>query len=324
MARKKQTTKKKTTKAAKSTKKKTAKVKKETGPSYEEISFQSENENCSARLYKPPKTRKPWPVILMAHGFGAEKTFALPRFAELFANRGYAVFLFDYRGFGGSEGEPRNFVSAKRHLEDWQNALNFVQARPDLDQNRIGLWGTSFSGGHVLVTAARNPQVKTVLAQVPFVDGISSALKLGLWFIIKATLHGLIDIITSPFRKTPYQIPIVAPRGEFGVMSTPECYPGYMAMVDKESKWQNRCPARILLTAPFYRPTREVQNIECPVFLVSGAQDSLIDFRAVRKAAKKIRGAMLAEYEWGHFEVYSGEAFVQVTNNQMAFLQNTL
>ena len=135
--------------------------------------FMSHGVRCSGWLYVPTGKQKP-AVVVMAHGFGAEKTFGLEWYAERFAQNGLAVYVFDYRNFGGSDGQPRNLVEPKRHNEDWINALAHVRRLPQVDPKRIGLWGTSFSGGHVIVTAARDQNVRAIVSQVPFVDGRAS------------------------------------------------------------------------------------------------------------------------------------------------------
>ncbi len=70
------------------------------------------------------------PVVVAAHGIAGQKDMGLEPFAETFASKGMAVLLFDYRNFGGSEGEPRNWVSPRRHLQDWDAALDYVRVRP--------------------------------------------------------------------------------------------------------------------------------------------------------------------------------------------------
>ena len=69
------------------------------------------------------------PIVVAAHGIAGQKDMGLEPFAETFASKGLAVLLFDYRNFGGSEGEPRNWVSPKRHLQDWDAALDYVRVR---------------------------------------------------------------------------------------------------------------------------------------------------------------------------------------------------
>ena len=130
----------------------------------EDHHFKSGGKRCAAWLYLPHGKEKP-PLVVMAHGFGAQRDFGLPPFAERFAQRGMAVFLFDYRGFGASEGEPRNLVNPWRHLRDWKAAVAYVRKLAQVDGGRVALWGSSYSGGHVMVTAARDGGIAAICAQ---------------------------------------------------------------------------------------------------------------------------------------------------------------
>ena len=69
------------------------------------------------------------PVVILGHGIGGQKDMALHGFADRFASNGLAAVIFDYRTFGGSDGEPRHWVSPKRHLEDWTSTIEYVQVR---------------------------------------------------------------------------------------------------------------------------------------------------------------------------------------------------
>lgn len=87
-----------------------------------QLNFISQGTCCAGTLQLPSQNRKA-PVIIMAQGFGMIKDAGLPKFAERFVVQGYAVFSFDYRGgFSESGGQPRHWVSPKRHLEDWKAA----------------------------------------------------------------------------------------------------------------------------------------------------------------------------------------------------------
>jgi pimeloyl-ACP methyl ester carboxylesterase len=104
-----------------------------------------------------------------SHPAGAQKDFGLAAYGERFAAGGLASLIFDYRTFGGSEGEPRHWVSPKRHLEDWQSAYDYVigQLGDAVDTSNVLLWGTSFGGGHALTTAAKlKGNITAVVAQV--------------------------------------------------------------------------------------------------------------------------------------------------------------
>jgi dipeptidyl aminopeptidase/acylaminoacyl peptidase len=137
----------------------------------EVLTFPCSGETCEAWLYMPAKVAggkdRP-PVVVLGHGMGAQKDMGLKRYGEAFARVGIASFIFDYRTFGGSGGEPRNWVSPRRHVEDWHSAVQHVQQLSDrVDNDRLALWGTSFGGGHVLVTAAKlGSAVKAVVSQV--------------------------------------------------------------------------------------------------------------------------------------------------------------
>lgn len=133
---------------------------------------------------------KKLPCILMAHGWGGTVR-GLRRDAVAFAQAGYLVVAFDYRGWGNSDprvilaaprpkGKPGKFqaeVIAIREIidpveqgRDWLNALHWLQAEPGCDTERIGIWGSSYSGGHVLYAAAHDERVKAVFSQVGGMD----------------------------------------------------------------------------------------------------------------------------------------------------------
>ena len=171
--------------------------------------FYSKGHRCSAWLYLPDDVKKP-PVIVMAHGFAGQKDFGLQPYAEHFAGQGMAVYLFDYRNFGGSEGEPRNLVNPWRHLNDWKAAVSHVRSLDNVDGRRMALWGTSFSGGHVLVTASRDKGIRAVISQVPFVDGIATTMQFPIPYQIEGFFHGMKDLFNKITGKAPHMVPAVA------------------------------------------------------------------------------------------------------------------
>ena len=195
--------------------------------------FTSAGTRCAGELLTPENATTP-PVIIMAHGFAATREMALPRFAERFLAAGYAVYLFDYRTFGGSDGEPRHWVDPARHLQDWLAALNHVRQLKAVDSQRIILWGSSFSGGHVLVTAAKNPDVKAVISQVPHVDGLATLRAVPLSSVLRMSVAGLRDLLGGLLGHPLYS-PVVGHPGELAAMSSPEAYDGYMSIVIEDA-----------------------------------------------------------------------------------------
>ena len=118
------------------------------------------------------------PTIVMAHGFSAVKEMYLDRFAEAFANAGLASIVFDNRNFGASDGEPRQEIDPWWQVRDYRDAITYAETLESVDPERIGIWGSSYSGGHVLVVGAIDRRVKCVVSQVPLISGHANARRL--------------------------------------------------------------------------------------------------------------------------------------------------
>lgn len=287
------------------------------------VSFLSSNALCAADLYLPD-TQEPPPVIVMAHGFGAERTFRLPAYAERFAASGIAVLLFDYRGFGGSEGEPRQLVDPWRHVHDWQAAVAHVRAMPEVDGARIGLFGSSYSGGHVMVVAAHDPRIRAIVSQVPYVDPFTTMWMLGPLFSLRAIPHGLLDAAKALLGLPPHYVPVVSERGGLAMLPTPDAYAGVMRIRPAESKWENKCCARIALKFSFYRPGSSAQQVRCPALLMLAERDLLILPRAVARVAALMPCAELVRFDCGHFDIYHDAVFEQAVSRQTTFFRTHL
>jgi dienelactone hydrolase len=115
-----------------------------------------------------------FPAVTMAHGLGGSIHHGLEPFAVSFAEAGFVVLLHDHRGFGRSDGEPRQDVDPWRQIADWRRAISFLETRPEVDAKRIGLWGTSYAGGHAQMLGATDQRLRAVVAQVPTTSGYES------------------------------------------------------------------------------------------------------------------------------------------------------
>ncbi|MFZ1862651.1 MAG: alpha/beta fold hydrolase [Polyangiales bacterium] len=284
--------------------------------------FSSRGVRCAGTLYRPDGVLRP-PCIVMGHGFGAERAWGLPSFAERFCGAGFAAFLFDYRGFGDSAGSPRRIVSPRRHIEDFEAAVEHVRAFADIDPEQLVLWGTSLGGGHALTLASRRVRCAAVIAHVPHVDAVAS-LAGGATSpaqLLKLVAAGLRDGLRAATFREPYYVPAVGRPREVAVMSTEDAWEGVMALVPPGAPFDNRCAARIALTFPLYRPIREVSRIRVPTLIVAAAQDSLIPIEAVRKTAARISNVRLIELDCSHFAPYAGEWFERSIEAQLDFLR---
>lgn len=131
----------------------------------------------SAWLFVPKQDSGPRPAITMAHGFAGTKYHGIEPFAKAFAAAGFVVLLHDHRNFGDSGGMPRQDINPWQQIADWRRAISYLQARPEVDEHRIGIWGTSFSGGHAIVLGATDRRLKAVVAQAPTIDGHATGLR---------------------------------------------------------------------------------------------------------------------------------------------------
>src|SRR6266699_5579205 len=143
-----------------------------------DIEFDAETVTLRGWFYPAQGTQGPAPAVVMAHGFSAVKEMYLDSFAEVFAAAGLGVLVFDNRAFGASDGEPRQEIDPWAQVRDYRHAITYARTRPEVDRERIGIWGASYSGGHVLVVGAIDRRVKCVVSQVPLVSGYRNILRL--------------------------------------------------------------------------------------------------------------------------------------------------
>jgi pimeloyl-ACP methyl ester carboxylesterase len=285
--------------------------------------FLSGGVRCAADLYLPACNHEP-PVVVMAHGFGSQRAFRLPAYAEHFARHGIAVLLFDYRTFGDSDGSPRNLVDPDWQIADWKAAIAHARSIKNIDSERIALWGTSYSGGHAIVCAAQDARIRAIVSQVPFVDPLSSILHVGFMHLLRATPHGLFDVLKSHLTLAPHYVPLAERPGKFAAMNTDESLPGFLSIVPDTAKWDNRVCARILFKFPLYRPLGFASRVKCPALLMLAEKDSLVMPNAIRKAAKRMTNAQVVTYPFGHFDIYHGDGFDNAIEKQTQFLSQHL
>jgi fermentation-respiration switch protein FrsA (DUF1100 family) len=293
-------------------------------PAGKTVTFNVKNTAIDAWLYMPENRDAFLPCIVMAHGFGGTKDMGLDRYAQRFQEAGFAVFVFDYRYFGESGGQPRQLIRIEDQLEDWSAAVEYVRGRQEIDSNRIALWGTSLSGGHVIVQAARDSGIACVAAQCPAVDGRASAealfRSLGVKMSLRMILHGQRDIVRSWLRLSPHMMPIVGKPGSMALLTVEGAYEALESMAAE--RFINLACARILLRADKYRPVEEAGTVRCPVLLQICDRDRITPLSASQKAAESLGTlAEVKHYPIGHFDIYSGEHFEKSVSDQIEFFK---
>jgi uncharacterized protein len=135
-----------------------------------DVEFISEGTTCRGTLYLP-EGGGPFPAAVMGGGWCYVKEIVLPHYAQFLVDNGIAALTFDYRNLGASEGLPRQHIDPWMQIEDYKNAVSFAETLPEVDAARIGLWGISYSGGHVLIAGAADPRVRAIVSTIPVVDG---------------------------------------------------------------------------------------------------------------------------------------------------------
>lgn len=268
-------------------------------------------------------TPKGRPCVVMGHGFGATKDAGLEPFAERFQQAGADVLVFDYRGFGSSDGSVRQDINHVLHRQDYESVVAYARRLDGIDPDRIVLWGSSYSGGHVVAVAAKDPRIAGVISQGAAMDGLAAVFMIlgyaGPLQLLKLTTHALRDVAGALLRRAPHLVPIVGPPKSLAAISSADGESGYQTIMGPT--FRNEMRARGILRILVNRPVAVASKLRMPVFLVVAAKDTIAPVSAVEKVAQKVSGPVQVErFDVGHFDIYVGEVFEKSAAAQVEFL----
>ncbi|KAM0750841.1 alpha/beta-hydrolase [Meredithblackwellia eburnea MCA 4105] len=275
------------------------------------------------------------PAIVMAHGWSATKEFDLELFAEVFQAAGMHVLVYDHRGFGDSDTAPhapRLEIVPSEQLSDWSDAITYVQAKEEVDPKKIGVWGSSYSGGHVLQLGATDKRIKAVSSQVPFVSGIGNFRSL--------IRSDFVPTMYEAFEKDRQARAKGDQAGMLPVVDPDPMAPSSLPTADSweffnrvghegkaKGKWHNQVTVRSVELFKGYEPGRYIDLISPVPLLMTVAEADLLtpthlalEVFSHAKEPKQlniIKGA-------GHFEAYAGKYFEQNSQTQLAFFKKAL
>ncbi len=294
------------------------------------ISFDSHGTRCEAwhlrALNDDLTTSRGRPCVVMAHGFGATRDAGLLPFAERFAATGSDVLVFDYRGFGTSDGGPRQDVDHRRHREDYHAAIVHARGIKGVDPARIALWGSSYSGGHVAAVAAQDQRIAAVVSQGAAMDGLAALLETqreeGPGKSAALTSAALRDLAAAARRRPPVMIPIVGEPGSGAVITAPGAMAGYQNIMGPT--FRNEMCARGVLRLARNRPVRLAAQVSCPVLVVIAEDDNIAPVKSVRQVAERAPRAEVLSFPCGHFDIYVGGVFEKSSTEQTEFLRRVL
>jgi dienelactone hydrolase len=267
------------------------------------IEFKTDDITLKGWLYTP-KTSTPAPCIIMTHGFSALKEHYLDKFASRFAEAGLCVLAYDNRSFGDSEGEPRLEVDPVAQIRDARNAITFVQRLNSVDPDKIGIWGTSFSGGVVLAVAAIDKRISCVVSQVPFISGHHKFLRNTRpedWEKTRKKYNA--DRQARLEGKPPAMIPVVTNDPErSAIMKQPSAYSFFTSV----PSWRNEVTLRSIENSGEFEPIAYIKQISpTPILFIVANKDTVnATDLALDAYSKALEPKKLQLIEGDHFVPY--------------------
>jgi uncharacterized protein len=276
----------------------------------QDVTFSSQGVECSGWLYVPddlaPGQKRP--AVVMAHGLSGVKEMGLDHFGQRFAAAGLVALVFDYRFFGSSEGEPRGQVMPLEQSEDFRNAASWVSDQPQVDPDRLGIWGSSLGGAIALYTATWDKRFKAVVAQVPYAYNYSILHKADpeRWELVGKML--IADRVAryktgaNTYRK-------VVAQGEPCSLPTPDAYEWFTGWGPLAPTWENAVTMAGVEKIKEFDPISQLHLISpTPVLVIAAEQDSAVPLALVQAAYERIPEAKsLVVLPCGHFDVYQGQ-----------------
>lgn len=255
-----------------------------------------------------PDSTPPHPAITMAHGFAGVKEHGLARFADSFAGAGFMVLVHDHRGFGSSDGEPRYDVDPWQQIADWRRAISYLESHPDVDPDRIGLWGSSYAGGHAIVLGATDRRVRAVVAQAPTISGYQQSLRRVPPDQVAALEASFVDDERSQFHGA-------APATQAVASADPDVPAAYrsaeaIAFYNQpvpEGVWDNIVTVRSTRAARMYEPGTFIERVSpTPLLMIVSLHDTVtIADLALAGYERALQPKRLLTIAGGHFDPYS-------------------
>jgi fermentation-respiration switch protein FrsA (DUF1100 family) len=255
------------------------------------------------------------------------KEGSIARFAERFAEAGFNTLAYDHIYFGDSGGHPRQEADPQAQRRGYRDAISFLRARPDIDPNGIGIWGTSYSGGHVLEVAAHDRRVQCVVSQIGTVNGLEQAYRRTPMAERVRLLRHLESDREARFRgEPPAMLKAVSDTfGEACVMAGERAYAYFMSQARDAPRWRNQVTLQTLdmlrglqnaAFTPYISPT--------PLLMIVALQDELVPpdlSLAAFEAALQPKRLVLLNND--HFSPYQ-EEFERCVSEALAWFREHL
>jgi uncharacterized protein len=302
-----------------------------------DITFDAEGTTLRGWLYLPEQGIMPFPLVVMAHGWAAVKELYLDLFAEAFADAGLATLVYDHRNFGASDGLPRQEIDPWAQVRDYRHAITFAATLPQVDHERIGVWGSSYSGGHVLVVGALDKRVKCVVSQVPTISGWRNTLRRFPGDTLMALRERFNADRQARFHgEAPTMVPILpelnaadaeTPTASISDIARPignDEESWFRMSRERRATWRNEITLRSLEMYAEYEPGSYIERIgPTPLLVIMADADTLTPTDEILAAyGRACEPKQLRIVPGGHYDIYGTQRKMAMATARDWFLQH--
>ncbi|MEO7423213.1 MAG: alpha/beta hydrolase [Ornithinibacter sp.] len=280
-----------------------------------DVEFVTEDQTTLRGWLYEPEGEGPAPTVVMSHGFSATKEMHLDDFAEVFSAAGLAVLVYDHRNFGASDGVLRGEIDPWQQIRDSRDAITWAAEQPAVDEGRIGVWGSSYSGGHVLVLGAIDRRIRCVVSQAPAISGLANVRRLvraDQFAPLRAGFDA--DRAGRAAGQPPLTIQVAYENdpSEPAALPTQDTHDYFLTTAaERAPSWRNEVTLRSVEMLTEYEPGAYIANISpTPLMMVVASQDHVTPTDLALSAySRALEPKSLLLLDAGHFEVYSGPNF---------------
>jgi uncharacterized protein len=299
-------------------------TKKEVPKNRQTVNFYVEDTKIMGWFYKPEITNEA-PCIILSHGFAGTMDMELEQYAVKFSATGFAVLLYDYRTFGQSVGTPRQVYCGRYQIQDLKAAILYAKKRPEVDDSKIFLWGTSAAAGYGISVAGQDDSIAGIIAQCGAYDHKEDNKiymdRLGFGFFIKLFIHGQRDKGRSRFNLSPHTFPAYGKEGTTAMLTAPGIFEGIQKLAENSPDFKNDVCARLALLPHAPDPIERAKTVKCKVLVQVCKKDTVVSPNShVRMVENLGENALVKNYDIGHFDIYFDEHFDKATDDQLEFL----
>src|ERR1700722_17996757 len=261
-------------------------------------------------LFVPENRAARHPAISMAHGYAGVKEHGLERFARAFTEAGFVVLVHDHRNFGSGDGAIRHDIDPWRQIADWRRAISLLESLPEVYADRIGVWGTSYAGGHVLVLAATDRRIRAVVAQVPTISGYQQGLRRVPPDAVNALECLFDDDERAQFRgEPPHRQQVVGDDPSVPASYRSRDAISFYLQPLPPGAWMNEVTVRSGRLARMYEPGAWIARVSPTPLLMIVALADYITLTDIQLSAyeQALEPKKLVTIDGGHFDPYLGQ-----------------